>query len=326
LEVNQFKKILIIRFSSIGDIVLTTPIIRCIKLQTGAEVHFLTKPGFQDLLKPNPYIDKFHILHDTVSATAPKLKDENYDLVIDLQKNIKSRYLCVLLGAKMITFDKLNIAKWIEVNLKMSVLPKGKHLVDRYFDSLRKINISNDGEGLDFFISTEDRMETLKLTNGLQYNVLVLGANYYTKRIPLSKCEEIIHNATSTIVLLGGKDVLEIAEALKSKFPSKVINQCGQLSLGKSAAYINYADAVISGDTGLMHIAAALKKKMYVIWGNTIPDFGMYAYYGQKSEVKSINLEVKNLSCRPCSKLGYDRCPKGHLKCMMENDVSVIQI
>ena len=108
---------------------------------------------------------------------------------------------------------------------------------------------------------------------------------------------------------------------MRETLKQAVFNGCGNFNLNQSAALIREAEMVITGDTGLMHIAAAYKKKTVSLWGNTIPEFGMYPYMPQNTE-RIIILENKDLACRPCSKLGYDKCPKGHFDCMMQLDVS----
>jgi len=318
----NIKKILIIRFSSIGDVVITTPIVRCIKKELGAEIHYLIKPTFALVIHENPYVDHIHHLKDDIQGTINALKAEKFDLIIDLQKNLRSYKISSALGCKTIRFDKMNIGKWIAVNLKINRLPNNKHLVDRYFESLQELGIKDDGEGLDYFIMPEDEYDAQGLVQGIHYQVLVLGATYFTKRIPKEKCEEIIAIYDKHTILLGGTDVSELAEQLSTEFPEKVINYCGKIGLGVSAGIVKHADRVVTGDTGLMHIAAALQKKIVVLWGNTIPEFGMFPFYGFKNQAKHIDLQVENLSCRPCSKLGYDHCPKGHFRCMMDIDLA----
>ena len=315
-------KVLVIRFSSVGDIVLTSPVVRCLKNQLNADIHFLVKPGFIATVNQNPYINKIHILHDDINETIDSLQRENFDLVLDMQKNLKSFRIRKGLGIRSLSFNKLNLHKWLFVNFKVNKLPS-KHLVDRYFDAVTDLGIHNDGLGLDYFISQEDELDALSLVQGIRYDILVLGANYYTKRIPLEKCKSIIRQNPRKIVLTGGSDVADIALELASAFPEETLNFCGKLGLNVSAGIVKHAHRVITGDTGLMHIAAAYQKEVYVVWGNTHPAFGMYPYYGSKSKVKFTSFQVENLSCRPCSKLGYTECPKGHFKCMLENKISI---
>jgi ADP-heptose:LPS heptosyltransferase len=315
-------KVLIIRFSSLGDIVLTSPVVRCLKNQLNADIHFLVKPAFVASVNQNPYISRVHILHENINETTTALQKENFDLILDMQKNLKSFRIRKGLDVKSLSFNKLNLHKWLFVNLKINKLP-AKHLVDRYFDAVTDLGIHDDGLGLDYFISQEDELDALSLIQGVRYDVLVLGANYNTKRIPFEKCVSIIQQSPRKIVLSGGSDVADIAAELSSAFPEETLNFCGKLGLNVSAGIVKHAHRVITGDTGLMHIAAAYQKEVYVVWGNTHPSFGMYPYYGSKSKVQFTSFQVENLSCRPCSKLGYNDCPKGHFKCMLENEINI---
>jgi ADP-heptose:LPS heptosyltransferase len=298
---------------------LTTPIIRCVKNQLGAEVHFLTKKGFESVLDHNEYIDKKIVFDGNISEISAILRRESYDLVIDLQKNAKSRLIRSKIEVKSITFDKLNVKKWLLTTFKINRLPK-RHLVDRYFDAVKEIGVVNDGHGCDFTVLDDDISVINRYNLPSEYNVLVLGATYFTKRIPEEKCKEIIDLSSLPIVLIGGKDVSELGGSLSSHSGGKVYNLCGLISLRESAAVMETSERVITADTGMMHIAAALRCKIDVIWGNTTPDFGMYPYLPKVLRDEYTNHEVKGLRCRPCSKLGSDRCPKGHFKCMMEQD------
>lgn len=313
------QKILIIRFSSIGDIILTSPIVRCTSQQLDCEVHFLTKESFASVVSHSPYVDKVYTIKDKVKEIILALKAEHYDIVIDLHKNLRSKSVSRALKAKRYTFDKLNWQKALYTSLKIDLLPE-KHIVDRYFEGLKDLGIHNDGQGLDYFIPQEDR-EAVFSNHSLpsEYEVLVLGANYFTKRIPQSLASEIIQKAKLPIIILGGKDVVIEAESLQ-ELHSESINLAGKIPLNQSAAIIEKAHTVHTGDTGLMHMAAGLKRKVVTYWGNTTPKLGMYAYLPESAPTP-INYEVMDLSCRPCSKLGYNKCPKGHFKCMLDHKI-----
>lgn len=319
----KFKKILIIRFSSIGDIVLTTPIIRCVKKQfPDAEVHYVTKEVFKNILIHNPYIDKVHAFKEDISELYEPLKAENFDVVIDLHKNLRSLRLKQKLKAKNYSFDKLNLQKFLAVNFKQINKLPNKHIVDRYFDAVAPLGIKSDGKGLDHFIHQNDRVDVSSLlTDHLQktFVALVVGGSYFTKKIPLNKLSEICKNSKLPIIVLGGKEDKPVGDELQNQFPH-LINTCGQYTINQSASIIEQAEWVVSSDTGLMHIAAAYNKKIISMWGNTIPEFGMSPYL---PNLENKILEVKNLSCRPCSKLGYKKCPKVHFKCMNDLDVSI---
>ena len=315
----NLKKILIIRFSSIGDIVLTTPVIRCIKEQKpGVEIHFLTKSSFKSILENNPHLTKIHTIDKDVKEVIAEMQKENFDFVVDLHNNIRSMQTKKALGKPSSAFKKLNFKKWVLVNFKIDNMPKA-HVVDRYMDTVAQLGIKNDNKGLDYFIPLQDEVNvsSLPTTHQKEYIGFVIGAKHFTKQLPLEKIISICKKINKPIILLGGKEDVARAEAIEKAVGSTIYNACGKYNLNQSASIVKQASKIISHDTGLMHIAAAFKKEIISVWGNTVPSFGFTPYL---PDPKSKIVEVKNLSCRPCSKIGYDKCPKGHFKCMMEID------
>ena len=328
------KKILILRFSSIGDIVLTTPVIRNLKVQLDEpEIHYCTKTGFAGIVQNNPYIDKVHLLDDSLNNLIENLKKENFDYVIDLHNNLRTRIIKFRLGVKNYSFDKLNKEKWLKVNLKIDHLPN-KHIVDRYMEAVAPLGVKKDHLGLDYFIPENDEvpMDWLPETHQKEYVAYAIGAQHGTKRLPLERMIELCDKINKPIILLGGKEDAEIGDQLHDFFgrthdtkplesglkdmnkKALIYNACGKFNLNQSASLLKNARYVFTHDTGLMHIASAFKKEIFSIWGNTIPMFGMYPY-----NTKFTVLENNSIDCRPCSKIGYDKCPKGHFKCM--NDI-----
>jgi ADP-heptose:LPS heptosyltransferase len=319
------KKILIIRFSSIGDIVLTSPVIRCIKQQLpGAEVHFAVKKSFYPVLKANPHIDKFHLLDNDLEGLTRKLKAENFDFIVDLHQSLRSRRIRFSLGIPSKGFPKLNVKKWLLTSFKIDLMPE-IHIVDRYFMAAAPLGVVNDGKGLEYFIPEEDIYDLNNLPPAFQtgYTAFVIGAKHATKRLPEHKIISICKKLNSPVILLGGPEDSSAAAKIEEACGPKVLSLCGKLNLNQSASMVKQARVVISHDTGLMHVAAAFRKQIISIWGNTVPQLGMYPYM-PGSEERSVIVEVKGLKCRPCSKLGYDRCPKGHFRCMEEIDEGVI--
>ena len=315
---------MIIRFSSIGDIVLTTPVIRCIKQQLGAEVHYLTKKGFRQVLEHNPYIDKIHTIEKKVGEVLPELKAEAFDFVIDLHRNIRSTQVKWALKTRHSSFDKLNWEKWLMVRFKVNRLPD-IHIVDRYLAPAAALGAKNDGQGLDYFIPVDAEVDlTDWLADAKQpYVAFVIGAAHATKRLPQEKLISICRKIKQPVILLGGPAEASVGQEIAEAAGPHTINTCGKLRLHQSASVVRQAWKVISHDTGLMHIAAAFQKEIISVWGNTIPEFGMYPYYAN-GESHNTTVEIKSLSCRPCSKIGYQSCPKGHFKCMVDQTESFV--
>lgn len=313
------KKILIVRFSSIGDIVLTTPVIRCLRNQfPDAEIHYLTKPSYKSILENNPYINYLHVLDKPIFQKALELRAMGFDVVVDLHRNLRTKILKAILTTTNYSFDKLNFEKWLMVNVKLNLLPK-VHIVDRYMETVAELGVENDNEGLDYFLPSTISVNNLPDN----YTAFVIGANHFTKRLPNDKIISICKLISKSIVLLGGKEDEQNANEIAKLSGHHVLNLCGKLSLNESAFVLKNSDKVITHDTGLMHIAAAFQKEIVSVWGNTIPEFGMSAYYG-KYKTQHIAFNIQQLSCRPCSKIGFDKCPKGHFNCMVMQDEKAI--
>jgi ADP-heptose:LPS heptosyltransferase len=305
-------KILVIRFSSIGDILLTFPVVESLRHQyPDAEIHFLTKPSNKAVLELLSNKVEPRFLQDTLVQTAKQLSGERYDLVIDLHNNLRTFLLQVLLmkGAWH-RFRKLNFQKWLFTTFKWNTLPK-VHVVDRYAQaasvSLASVTLSVS--------DTINGEESLPST----YVAWVLGATFSTKQFPLSKLIETIERLEMPIVLLGGEMENSLANSLQAHFPS-LISLVGKTSLSEAALVLSKAKVVVTNDTGLMHLAAFYAKPMVCLWGNTVPAFGMYPC--QSAPV--FHAQVSDLSCRPCSKIGHNTCPKGHFACMLKQDSGVI--
>lgn len=319
-------KILVVRFSSIGDIVLTTPVIRCLKEQLNGEVelHYLTKKGYGGILKDNPHIYKVHTIEEKVSEVMEELKEEEFHYVVDLHKNIRSAILKKGLQVLSFSFDKINFPKWLMVNFKINRLPD-KHIVDRYLESVSSLGVENDRKGLDYFIPKEDEVDPDSLPKAFHgpYITFAIGAQHATKRLPVKMIMSIIDKMDLPVILIGGKEDAERGEEINRLTKNEVFNSCGAYNINGSASLIKQSELLITHDTGAMHIGAAFRKKIISIWGNTIPEFGMYPYLPSREEDYFI-AEVKGLGCRPCTKIGFDKCPKGHFKCMKDIDVGEI--
>ena len=324
-------KILVLRFSSIGDIVLTTPVVRQLKTQLpGAQVHFATKSAYRSLLEANPYVDKTHVLSGSLGELVRELRAEQFDFIVDLHNNLRTRLIRLQLpGVPGRAFDKLNFQKWLLVNFKVNQLPP-VHIVDRYRDAAAPLGIHDDGAGLDYFIPTGQEVDVAAaLPTGFrpgEYVAVAIGAQHATKRLPVEKLIDlVIKLAPRPVVLLGGPEdestghIIELAFQQPSSFAvSPLYNACGHFSLHQSASLVRQSAFVVSHDTGLMHIAAAFGKEIFSVWGNTVPQFGMYPY-----RTPFQTLEVLGLACRPCSKIGFAKCPQGHFKCMRDQDLNL---
>lgn len=313
-------RVLVIRFSSIGDIVLTTPVIRVLheQLEGGAEVHVLIKKKFSTVLEHNPYIHQLHVMDKSIQEVMPALKELDFDYIIDLHNNIRSRIVKRGLKRLSFTFNKLNFEKWLLVNVGLNRMPE-KHIVDRYMETLSAFQVKNDHKGLDYFLP-----ENIGLPASFpkaNYVAWAIGAAHEGKQMSKEKVAETIAQLSMPVVLLGGKEDVENGNWIASKVGEKVHDFTGQLSLHESALACKNASVVVCGDTGMMHIASAFKKPIVSLWGCTTPNLGMYPYLPHPS---SVILEPLGRKRRPCSKLG-NRCKYGmEHKCIDQIEESAI--
>ena len=323
-------KILVIRFSSIGDIVLGSPVFRCIKRQMpGAEVHFVTKTNFKIVTASNPYIDKFFYFDKELSVVIAELKKEQYDYVIDLHNNLRSNKIKRALKKKCFTIDKLNVQKFLLTRLNVDIMPR-VHITQRSLDTVASLNVFDDGLGLDYFIPKEDIVDQndIPTSHSAGFIAVVIGANYFTKKLPVRKLQELCYKIDHPIILLGGKDDCATGDAVAALDPVKIYNACGKFNLNESADLVRQSKLVISHDTGMQYIACAFKKPLLAIWGGTSPKLDVEPYYGklfmdQQSSPIYENI-VLNLRCQPCSKFGTNTCPLEHFNCMEKQDIDAI--
>lgn len=325
-------KVLVIRFSSIGDIVLTTPVMRCIKKQIpGAQLHFLTKKSMKAVTEENPYIDKFFYYDENLSTLKQQLQQEQYDYVVDLHKNFRSYMIRWSLKAKSLSYNKLSIEKFLLTKFHINKMP-GRHITVRSLDAVAILGVKDDGEGLDYFINEKDILpdEAIPLTHRFGFIAIVIGASYYTKKLPVPSLIDLCKHLNFPIVLVGGKEDFAEGKAIADKVPVKVFNACGMFNLNQSADIVRNARLVISHDTGLQYIACAFNKPVLAIWGGTSPKLDVEPFYGTKAinntdkEFKYKNFVVEGLNCQPCSNYGTKKCPQGHFKCMFNQDIDEI--
>lgn len=345
------KKILVIRLSSLGDVVLTAPILYALRKQRGVEVHLLTKPKMGDLLHGGEAADQFFTWGDP--SLFDKLKAEKYDGILDLHCNLRSYGVRLVLflasflngipllirgsfasgGSKMLKvqgYEKKRFTRWLYVKTKSPQF-KVSHVQERYLDAANQlmkrlgygeIEIRDWSVGLPVYSGfSEDSQRVVPgdiSTFGEanfpgSYGVAILGGTYETKKITKSVWQDIFSQDNNNWYLIGGANENELAVELVAEFGNRLFDGVGLFDLETSSRCIALSDFVIGGDTGFSHVAAKYNKPLLVIWGSTDPGLGFAAGYKNKNV---LHLLPKDLSCHPCSKLGFDACPQGHFRCM----------
>ena len=310
----QRLKILVLQCTSIGDVVLATPVVRCLKKQIPhVDVHFCTRSAYQSIITYNPYITKVHCFQSSLYTLVRQLRAEQFDYVIDLQNTFATKTLRVALGVRSYSIDQQSFRRWLYVRFKVNALPD-QHIVDRYLATVQPLGVENDGRGLDYFIPYRDEVEIdwLPDTHQRDFVAYIIGGQSRTCRLPVSRMIELCRKINYPIVLLGDQEDRRTAEEIvRAVGKQQVYNACGHYNLNQSASLLQRARVVFSHDTGLMQVAAAFGKKIYSIWGSTTPQFGFYPY-----KAPHVRLETPGLGCRPCSATGSDNCPMKHFKCL----------
>lgn len=309
---------------------LASPVFRCIKKQLpDASLHFVTKASFRLVTEANPYIDKFFYYDYDFPILLKELKEENYDYVIDLHNNFRSNKIKRALKKKNYTIDKLNIQKFLLTKLNIDLMPD-IHITQRSLNTLAALNVKDDGLGLDYFIPKQDvvSQDDIPAAHSAGYIAVVIGATYFTKKLPVHKLQELCYKINHPIMLLGGKEDRANGALISALDPVKIYNACGKFNINESADLIRKSKLVVSHDTGLQYIACAFKKPVLAIWGGTSPKLDVEPYYGsifmQQQTAPIYENILLNLRCQPCSKFGSNSCPLEHFNCMEKQDIDEI--
>ena len=311
-DISQLKKILIIRLSSMGDILLTTPLIRSIKKQNSSvQIDFVIKEEFFELVKKNPHLTNIY----TYSKESSKkkellklLKANKYDLVIDLQNNNRSREIVLKLDRKTFQFRKNSLKKFILVHFKINRLKKSPPIPVRY---AKTAGIDLDNEGLEIFT---DNIADSRLELNQKYIGLCPGAKHFTKRWPKEyfiQLGKMLESEGYRVVLFGGMNELEVTDEITKEL-SQPLNLC-DASILQTAANMKMCKVIYTNDSGTMHLSCAVNIPVIAFFGSTVKEFGFYPY-----KIQNVVLEIENLPCRPCTHIGRKSCPLKHFKCMNE--------
>jgi heptosyltransferase-2 len=314
IELSKLKRILIIRLSSLGDILLTTPILRAIKNQSPLiKIDFLVRTEYADALKLNPHLNKLYFFYhenERNSLLLSELKQNKYDLIIDLQNNLRSGKIIKHLSCKVLKFDKKSFDKFLLVQFKINRLKDSPQIPVRYASSIPGLTLDEKGLELVTDKKPDNRINDNKINIGL-----CPGARHFTKRwIPEYYIElgKKLSENNFQILIMGGKSDRIICSEISEAIPG-AIDLSNDDDLLQTAANMKLCSLVVCNDSGLMHAASSTDTKVVTIFGSSVKEFGFTPY-----QCKSIFLENKSLNCRPCSHIGKEYCPKKHFKCMLE--------
>lgn len=336
------NKTLVLRLSSIGDIILSSPLLRVLRKSAGkdARIDFVVRKEYAELVRYNHHLSFVHE-YDVASGfeglkeLAKTLYNERYELVVDIHDSIRTKFLRAACRSKeAVVVDKRKFERWLLVNLKRNAYDDALSVADRYIETVEKYGVKNDGKGLEIFIpdsmlfEISGKMAKLRLNEFEKVIGICPGAKHFTKRWQKEKFAEAAVSAAAEfnakILLFGGEnekgDCNFVADEITKRIAEKsVSNFAGEFSLLETAAAMEFCDVVLTNDSGLMHLAAAKQKKVVAIFGSTVREFGFFPY-----GTEAIVIENEHLDCRPCTHIGRKSCPKEHFKCM--NDISAEEV
>jgi len=335
-------KTLVLRLSSIGDIILSSPLLRVLRKSAGkdARIDFVVRKEYAELVRYSHHLSIVHEYDvesgfEGLKELAKTLYNEHYELVVDIHDSIRTKFLRAACRSKeTVVVDKRKFERWLLVNMKRNAYDDNLSVAERYIETVEKYGVKNDGKGLEIFIpdSTQfeisGKMAKLKLNEFEKVIGICPGSKHFTKRWQKEKFAEVAVKAAkefnAKVLLFGGGDERAdchfVEDAVTRQVSEKNVSDfAGELSLLETAAAMEFCDIVLTNDSGLMHLAAAKQKKIVAIFGSTVEQFGFFPY-GTESKV----IENKNLDCRPCTHIGRKSCPKEHFKCM--NEISVEEV
>jgi len=297
----------------------------------------MVRKEYSELIRSNPNLD--HIFEFDAQRGFQELRRfkeivrrEKYDLIIDIHNSLRSRYIRSFSGAKnVVVINKRIVARTMLVRLKKNYYHDIVSVADRYIEPVRVYEIENDAQGLEIFIPDETIRKISGIMSPLKLHLYgkVVGfcpsAKHATKRWPEERFIvtgiRLGHELKAKILLFGGKDDAVLCSTIVNGINKESENSCAieysnQFSLIETAAAMQFCDVIVTNDSGLMHIAAAMKKKVVAIFGSTVCEFGFFPV-----GTENVILERKGLYCRPCSHIGRSNCPEGHFRCMNEIQV-----
>lgn len=316
---NEIKQILVIRLSSLGDILLSTPVIRALKNKyPDCEITFLCREEYLNAISTNPYISNFLSLKIDVNEAEiiEKIQKGNFVLAVDLQNNFRSRKILNAVKIPFYKFSKPTIKKFLLVNLKINIFGKYLSIPELYAKSIPGLELDN--EGVDFQIP--DQYKPSLLPDG-QYIGFIPGSKHLTKRWPedyFIQLGKLLNKYGYTIVVFGGKDDKEVCAKVASQI-TKAKDLSNDNDLYKTAADMKMCRLIIGNDSGLMHIASSFFVPLIVLFGSSVEQFGFAPY-----KREAVILQDETLKCRPCSHVGKDQCPKVHFKCMIDLTPNIV--
>jgi heptosyltransferase-2 len=314
--------VLLVRFSSLGDVLLTTPLIRAIRARhPAATLTALTRQAWAPLLSANPHLDQVVSVGpgQALVPLARAIRGARYTHLLDLHGSVRTRVLRLLVPGPWTGYDHRRRARTALISRHRDTYPDQVPVAERYFEAASDLDVRPDQEPADFYISpaAEARAGQWLARAGLDGEEtligLVPGAMHATKRWPVRHWRTLaqsIRQQGLAIVIVGSSADRMIASEIAEACGSPGAVAAGELDLQATGALLRRCRVAVAGDTGPMHMATAMRIPVIALFGPTVRQFGFFPY-----RARGAVLELE-LPCRPCSSKGGPRCPDGHHRCL----------
>ncbi|MBI1966457.1 MAG: glycosyltransferase family 9 protein, partial [Gemmatimonadetes bacterium] len=310
-------RVLVVRFSSIGDILLTTPLLRALRRRhPEAAVVYVTKRAMAPLVADNPHVSQVLALEpgEPVRHLAARLRLLAPTYGLDLHGSVRSRALRLLVGCRWAGYRKRKLARTLLISTKLDLYGHHVPVPERYFAAARQLDVRPDGGPPEFHLGAGARERVArwlgeKRLTAAPVAALAPGAAHATKRWPVTHWTALTERLAAAgyrVVVVGGPEDRGVAQQIGAP----AVSAAGEFSLQETGALLAHAKVLVSGDTGVMHMATGVGTPVVALFGPTVEPFGFFPYRARAAVLQ------RPLDCRPCSAMGTAKCPLGHHHCL----------
>lgn len=310
--------ILILRLSSLGDVVLTTPLIAALRERyPECRIDMVVAAEYESLVPVMSGLTRVHIFDrrsglSGLRGLRRELRPEQYDYVLDLHNVPRTRILRRGLGRQVSVINKRTFRRWLLVRFKIDMLKRAPDIIGRYFETAKSLGISDNGSAPHLAVLPSNDSKKIAIAP---------GARHWNKRWPAEYFQEVAKTLIERgweVVFFGSEAERGLIDEICSVLPSGYTSVIGEPDLALVARSLANCEIVITNDSGLMHLASAVGTPVVVLFGPTVRQFGFAPRAAPAMHPKSVVLEVEGLNCRPCTAIGSDHCPEKHFRCMKE--------
>ncbi len=326
----EWEDVLLVRFGSLGDVVLTLPVAEAVRRRLpDARISIAVKESYGSLFRSDGPVDRVFPFSNSgrhgglagLQRYARVLAGESFDLVIDLHASLRSRLLTRMLRVpRVVRASPARASRQALVRFKKPILGYPGHVVNRYLAAARSAGIPAVNERLHLRIPRDIREDVAAkvrdrlVPSASRLMVLAPGAGRLTKRWGADRygalARRLAEEASVDVVITGPADESELVLGVTDAADHRRVCAFMSNDLMEQGALLAAASRVVTNDSGLMHLSAAVGTPVVALFGSTTTSLGFYPL-GERDVVIALPLD-----CRPCGLHGRDRCPRGDLACL----------